>query len=180
MGIGQQFGSVLAQPQFAGSSMHGSLHVVGSVGSMHGGGGGGTHVLSVDGSQGCGHAVPGSVLVGSHFGGGQFGPPLLQSGGGGGQFIPVPGSHGGGGGGLHVGSVFGSQPGGQLPAASHGIAQLGSVIGSHGGGGGGLQFGSVVGSHGWPPPPDIGSPGLPTVPMSYGSCGWQTLNWRSR
>src|SRR4051812_45909653 len=80
IGGGQQLGSFIAQPQLAGSAMHGSLHVLGSIGSLHGGGGGGGHIASPALHVGGGHAPFASHLqygsVGSMHGGGggmQFG-----------------------------------------------------------------------------------------------------------
>ena len=146
-GAGQQFGSVLAQPQLAGS-MHGSLHVVGSDGSAHGGGGGGQvgSVASVH--------VPGGHV------------PSAEHGDGGGGHAGSVGSVHFGGGGAQFGSVVGSQPGG-----GGGGVQLGS-FGSHLGGCGppsGPQFAPVVGSQPGvdPLPPPLGSP----VPMPPQSCG---------
>jgi hypothetical protein len=153
-----------------GSAMQGSLHVSGSFGSAHGGGGS-WHVGSVDGSH-IGGLQPFGSVAGSQPGGGMH------------PFGSVAGSQFGGGGGLQpFGSVAGSQPGG-------GMQPFGSVAGSQFGGGGGLQpFGSVagsqsgggggglhvVGSAGSQPGGGGGGP-LPTPPMSHGSCGWHTLN----
>src|SRR3954468_18156275 len=78
-GGGQQFGSPIAQPQLAGSAMHGSLHVWGSVGSLHGGGGGAGHIVSPALHVGGGH-----VPFASHLQYGSVGS--MQGGGGGMQF----------------------------------------------------------------------------------------------
>jgi hypothetical protein len=102
------------QPHIVGSVMHGSLHVVGSLGSWHGGGG---HIGSV---------------VGSQVGGPQFMVPLESTGQTWHPFGSVIGSHGGW---QPFGSVVGSHTGGGhivLPEASTMQQPFGSVVGSHG------------------------------------------------
>ena len=61
-GPGQQLGSPSMQPHDIGSIMHGSLQVVGSFGSVHGGG----HA-PVESGLGQPQSVP---VIGSHTGGG--------------------------------------------------------------------------------------------------------------
>ena len=79
-GGGQQFGSSIAQPQVAGSAMHGSLQLCGSVGSAQGGGGSGGHMVSPGLQVGGGHAPAASHLQYGSVGSAQIGGGGMQFG----------------------------------------------------------------------------------------------------